>query len=121
MFRLKIALFSVLISGTILIAFGLHFLSVISKVQLERLDREILTLGESQLHVVHPREHWENFGNSLRSIYGKQYQDNLIIQVRGGQQDILYTSSDWPEEISISSFPEFTDQEPVNKTDEPPP
>jgi heavy metal sensor kinase len=120
-FRLKIALFSVLISGTILIAFGLHFLSVISKVQLERLDREILTLGESQLHVVHPREHWENFGNSLRSIYGKQYQDNLIIQVRGGQQDILYRSSDWPEEISISSFPEFTDQEPVNKTDESPP
>ncbi len=125
MFRLKIALFSVLISGTILIAFGLHFLSVISRVQLERLDREILTLGESQLHVVHPKEHWQNFGDSLRSIYGEQHQDDLIIQVRGGQQDILYASSGWPKEIALSSFPEFTEQateqDPAQETGEPRP
>ncbi len=107
MFRLKIALFSVLISGTILIIIGLYFLTVISRVQLERLDREILTLGESQLHVLHPRGHWRNFGNSLRSIYGEQHQNNLIIQITGGARHVLYQSSDWPENISITSFPEF--------------
>lgn len=107
MFRLKIALFSVLISGTILIVFGLYFLSVISRIQLERLDREILTLGESQLHVHHPREHWSNFGNSLSSIYGEEHQDNLVIQVTGGAGDTLYQSADWPEEITIASFPQF--------------
>jgi signal transduction histidine kinase len=116
MFRLKIALFSVLISGTILIVFGLYFLSVVSRIQLERLDREILTLGESQLHVHHPREHWQNFGKSLRSIYGEEHQDNLIIQVTGGAGDTLYQSADWPEEITIASFPQFD----ITKTAPPP-
>ena len=110
MFRLKIALFSVLISGTILVAFGFHFLSLISKVQLARLDREILTLGESQLHVVHPKGHWQNFSSSLRSIYGEKYQGKLIIQVLGGRQDVLYQSTDWPKTISPASFPAFTQQ-----------
>ncbi len=118
MFRLKIALFSVLISGSILIAFGLFFLRIISRVQLERLDREILTLGESQLHVVHPREHWRNFGTSLRSIYGEQHQEDLIIQVTGGNEHVLYTSSRWPEEIAVDSFPEFEVGRPPASSDE---
>lgn len=104
MFRLKIALFSVLISGSILIAFGLFFLLMISKVQLERLDRELLTLGESQLHVRHPREHWRNFGNSLRSLYGEQHQDDLILQVTGASGDILYRSAHWPDQIRSALF-----------------
>ena len=107
MFRLKIALFSVLISGSILIAFGLLFLSIISRVQLERLDRELLTLGESQLHVLHPAEHWRNFGASLRSIYGEHYQDDLILQVTGANGDMLYTSSHWPAQVTPDIFPEF--------------
>ncbi|MCP4628908.1 MAG: hypothetical protein GY850_36180, partial [bacterium] len=51
LFRVKIALLSVLISGAVLITFGLFFLTVISKFGMDRIDREILTLGESQLHV----------------------------------------------------------------------
>ncbi|MCI5144192.1 MAG: HAMP domain-containing protein, partial [Candidatus Electrothrix sp. AR3] len=106
MFRLKIALFSVLISGSVLIIFGIVFLLVISSVQLDRLDREVLTLGESQLHVVHPREHWQNFDQSLRSIYGEQWQD-LIVQVIGRNQELLYSSPHWPEQITTTSFPNF--------------
>ena len=67
MFRVKIAVFSVLISGAVLIAFGLFFLTVIGRVAMDRMDREVLTLGESQLHVWHPKEHWEDFDRSLRA------------------------------------------------------
>jgi two-component system, OmpR family, heavy metal sensor histidine kinase CusS len=106
-FRLKIALFSVLISGSVLVVFGLFFLAVISKIGLERIDREILTLGESQLHVWHPKKHWQDFAQSLRSIYGQDHWKDLIVQVTDVDQQVLYRSPHWPEEVATASFPDF--------------
>ena len=40
MFRIKIVLLSILISGSVLIVFGLYFLDVIHDVSLDRIDRE---------------------------------------------------------------------------------
>lgn len=107
MFRIKIALLSVLISGSVLIIFGLIFLTVISKVGMNRIDREILTLGESQLHVWHPKEHWQDFDRSLRSIYGLWRWMDLIVQITDADHQRLYRSPHWPQEITIASFPEF--------------
>ena len=56
MFRIKIALLSVLLSGSLLVGFGLYSLSVINKVGMARIDREILTLGEGHLAVRPPLE-----------------------------------------------------------------
>ncbi len=107
MFRLKIALFSVVISGLVLVLFGLVFLAVSSKFGLDRIDREILTLGESQLHVRHPKEHWQVFGNSLRSIYGQERWEDIVVQVTDASHQILYVSPHWPDQITTASFPEF--------------
>lgn len=107
MFRVKIALLSVVISGTVLITFGLFFLSVINRVGMERIDREILALGESQLHVWHLPEHWEEFGRSIRSIYGQSDWKNLIAQVTDVDHLQLYQSPHWPLEINTALFPKF--------------
>ncbi len=110
MFRLKIALFSVLISGSVLVIFGLFFLTVISKVGLDRIDREVLTLGESQLHVWHPKRHWQDFDESLRFIYGQEHWEDLVVQVTDAKDEVLYRSPHWPEQIAIASFPGFDKQ-----------
>ncbi len=110
MFRLKIALLSVLISGSVLVIFGLFFLTVISRVGLDRIDREILTLGESQLHVWHPKRHWQEFDKSLRSIYGQERWEDLIVQVTDAEDQLIYRSPHWPEAITIASFPQFDGQ-----------
>jgi heavy metal sensor kinase len=107
LFRIKIALLSVVISGAVLIIFGLFFLTVINRVGMERIDREILALGESQLHVWHPRKHWQDFDQSLRSIYGQSGWKNLIVQVTGADHRLLYRSAHWPQEINTALFPEF--------------
>ena len=107
MFRVKIALLSALISGTVLVVFGLFFLTVINRVGMDRIDREILTLGESQLHVRHPRRHWEAFEESLRSIYGPDRWKDLIVQVTGPDNDLLYRSPHWPQDITPALFPRF--------------
>jgi hypothetical protein len=107
LFRLKIALLSALLSGIVLIAFGIFSLKITSRIQQGRMDREIAALGESQLHVWHPREHWENFDRSLQSIYGPQHWRNLIVQVTDADHRLLYRSSHWPREISTAVFPQF--------------
>ncbi|MCP4751619.1 MAG: hypothetical protein GY866_12050, partial [Proteobacteria bacterium] len=107
MFRIKIALLSVLISSTVLIAFGLFFLTVIGKVGMSRIDRETLALGESQLLVWHSKEHWQEFDRSLRSIYGPERWKDLIVQVTDADHRLLYRSPHWPREFTAASFPEF--------------
>ncbi len=107
MFRLRIILLSVLLSGSVLVGFGFYFLSVINKAGMDRIDREILALGGTQLHANPPRAHWLDFGKSLRFIYGEERMKNLIFQITGPEKEVFFKSSDWPQEISDASFPEF--------------
>jgi two-component system, OmpR family, heavy metal sensor histidine kinase CusS len=107
LFRLKIALLSVLLSGLILAGFGFYSLSVMNKVGLDRIDREILSLGEGHLAVGPPREYWQSFEKSLRLIYNDDSADNLVVLIKDPRNEILFQSPDWPNEITESVFPNF--------------
>jgi hypothetical protein len=54
-FRVKIAVLSLIISGAVLSGFGAYFLPVMNAVNLDRIDRELLALGGSRLHAPLPR------------------------------------------------------------------
>ena len=107
LFRLKITLLAVAISGAVVVGLGLYYLSVLRSVQLDRIDHEILALGESQLHVWHPRGHWVDLDESLLFIYGAERMKDLIVTVKDAKNQIFYKSAEWPEEVSESLFPDF--------------
>ena len=107
MFRVKIALLSILLSGSVFVGLGLYSLSVMTKVGMDRIDREILTLGEGHLAVRPPRDYWQNFGTSLRFIYGEERSADLIVQIKDPGNAVLFKSSHWPAEITEESFPDF--------------
>jgi len=126
LFRVKIALLSVLLSGSVLVGLGLYSLSVMNKVGVARIDREILTLGEGHLAVRPPREYWQNFGKSLRFIYGEERSENLIVQIKDSRNEVLFKSPHWPAEITEDAFPDFVrtmDTRPPapNNVNRPPP
>ena len=102
MFRIKIVLLSILISGSVLIVFGLYFLDVINDVSLDRIDREIRTLGEGPLHGWLPRRHWEELDKSLL----ERWKD-IIVQVKDAGNEVLYRSPHWRGGISEDIFPEY--------------
>jgi heavy metal sensor kinase len=116
----------------VLVAFGFYFLSVISTIGLERIDREVYALGESQLHVWHSKKHWEDFDRSLSSIYGPDEWHELIVHVTDADHQTLYRSPHWPSQITTASFPDFdtkmekgpgpgrNDDRPPNPRSEPP-
>lgn len=107
MFRIKIALLSVLLSGSVLVGLGLYSLSIMNKVGMARIDREILTLGEGHLATRPPRGYWQNFETSLRFIYGEERSETLIVQIKDPWNEVLFKSSHWPAEITENSFPDF--------------
>ena len=86
---------------------GLYSLSVMKQVGMDRMDREILTLGEGHLATRPPRDYWQNFAASLRFIYGEERSKNLIVQIRDPFNEILFKSPHWPPEITEASFPDF--------------
>jgi two-component system, OmpR family, heavy metal sensor histidine kinase CusS len=107
LFRVKIALLSVLLSGSVLVGLGLYSLSVMNKIGMDRIDREILTLGGGHLAVEPPRSYWQNFETSLKFIYREGQSENMIVQIKNARNEILFQSSRWPEEITEDSFPDF--------------
>ena len=107
MFRIKIVLLSILISGSVLIVFGLYFLDVIHEVSLDRIDREIRTLGEGPMRAWFPGGHWEELDKSLRFIYGDERWKDIIVQVKGGGGEVLYCSPHWPGGVSEALFPRY--------------
>lgn len=107
MFRVKIALLSVLLSGLVFLGLGLYSLSVMEKVNIERIDSQILALGQGHLSVEPPRTYWQNFEESLKFIYRGKQRDNLIVQIRDPRNEVLFQTSNWPSEISAENFPDF--------------
>jgi two-component system, OmpR family, heavy metal sensor histidine kinase CusS len=107
LFRVKIALLSVLLSGSVLVGLGLYSLSVMNKVGMDRIDREILTLGGGHLAVEPPRSYWQNFETSLKFIYREGQSENMIVQIKNARNEVLFQSSRWSAEITEDSFPDF--------------
>jgi len=98
-FRLKIALLSTGLSGVVLLVFGFFFLSVIHRVGLARVDREMLAIGESLLkaHPFHPHSDVGfDLERSLRFIYGPESRQRFVLQVRNREGVMNYQSPGWP-------------------------
>ncbi|MDA0991219.1 MAG: HAMP domain-containing protein, partial [Verrucomicrobia bacterium] len=104
-FRLKISLLSLCISGIVLIAFGIFFILVFHRVGIDRLDREIRTLGDANL--VKSREHppWERFGDSLKFVYGEQEIERLAVFVFDTSDITLFKSDGFPEALAAVPIP----------------
>ena len=67
-FRLKISLLSLLLSGAVLIVFGLFCMSVINRIGYERIDRELMALADAQVRRIQPADHWRTFEKSLKQL-----------------------------------------------------
>ena len=95
-FKLKIALLTVLLSGAVLLGFGLFAVSVIHRIGLTRIDRELQALGDAQVRRPQPLDHWPRFDNSLGLMYGHGARKQVVIEVTDTDGANLYVSEQWP-------------------------
>lgn len=104
-FRLKIGLLSLLLSGGVLLFFGLYFLSAISRIGCERIDRELRVLADFQARRPFPRGGWDYFEKSLQNLYGADANKQFAIKVRSPRGATMYNSSCWPADVSDGRLP----------------
>lgn len=111
-FKFKIALISFIVSGTLLTLFGIVFFVFAYHAGIDRMDREIRSLVQAQLHGGHPTEHWQDFNNSLEFIYGTEEAARIALRVSNADREILFESENAPPELAALPFPALPSMPP---------
>jgi len=120
-FKAKQVLFSVCVSGVILAAFAAFGLSVMKRIGLSRIDRELVALGDAQVRRRQPSEHWERFDRGLESLYGPEGRKQLVIKVNDITGARLYTSALWPADLREDLLGIADDPDAIPPIRRPPP
>jgi two-component system, OmpR family, heavy metal sensor histidine kinase CusS len=104
-FRLKIALLSGLITGLLLVATGVVVWRITYQFNLDRLDRELLNLGQGNLDREYAAAHYQRFEGALAFISGQDPPRSTLILVRDRQGKVIFVSHHWPAKLDQASFP----------------
>ena len=102
-FRLKIALLSAIISGVVLVGFGLAAYVMFSKQKIESLDTEIRSIGTRHPGWITNRRDFKRLDEALGFIFGEDHRDQVILMVKNAADgNVLYTSTGWPKDFDLS-------------------
>ena len=104
-FKLKFGLYSVALSGALLLVFSQFFIQMIYRIGLDRTDRELRALVESNIRRTQPRNHWARFDGSIKTLYGDEADRQFILKVVDNNNEALFTSPQWPDEASAAKTP----------------
>jgi heavy metal sensor kinase len=104
-FKLKIAFSSVLLTTLLLMGFGLFCVQMTWRVGLDRIDRELRALVDSDMRKSHSSKHWERFDEALKRMYSAQEDRQFVISVSDTHGALLFESPSWKEEIAPQTIP----------------
>jgi heavy metal sensor kinase len=98
-FRLRIALVSVLISGTVLASFG-SLLLYLAYRQIERgVDTEIRLLASRRPGWFGNRGNYQRLDEAIGVVFGGAEQKRIILLVKDASGAVVHVSPTWPTEI----------------------
>lgn len=103
-FRLKIALLSAVISGLVLVAFGVTAWLLISRQKLESVDTEIRSLGARHPGWIANRGNYQRLDDALKFIFGEAHENQIILLVKDTNGLLLHASSGWPKELDAAQL-----------------
>ncbi len=104
-FKLKIAFSSVLMTTLLLMGFGLFCVQMTWRVGLDRIDRELRALVDSDMRKSHSSKHWERFDEALKRMYSAQADKQFVLSVSDTQGVLLFESDEWKREIAPQTIP----------------
>lgn len=104
-FRLRLALFSALLAGLGLLAFGMGSWWLIRDFRLERIDIDVRSQAEREVSRSRSPEEWRRIEANLVSSLGVRDDSDLLLLVQDGRGEILYRSPHWPAALDVHQFP----------------
>lgn len=100
-FHVRIALLATLLSGTVLLAFGIWAWTAVQRTSMRSIDDGLYDLGQRHLTAPRGPQHWERIRESLE--FGSR--NAMVFLVRGRDGEIIYQSEEWPEELPADNIP----------------
>ena len=112
-FRLRIALFSVAVSGVVLVGFGMAAWFWLNHERIDALDREIRALAYRHPGWMNNRANYERLGSAIEFIFGEDRKDRLVLLAASAEGEVRFRSEHWPREIDPASLDlELSDASP---------
>ena len=104
-FRFKIALLTGLVSGALLVGAGWVLWEQTRRTGLERIDRELATIGHSNLEKRHGHSRYVELDRALNFL--SSTNSEYILHFDGSGRSV-HTSTNWPASLAVESFPALT-------------
>ena len=98
-FRLRLALLSAVLSGLILVAFGVTAWNLSRDIRLERIDRDIRENAEREVRRDRSFEEWRHIEAKLAASLGVRDESKFLLLVADADGQIIFCTED------CSSFP----------------
>jgi signal transduction histidine kinase len=98
-FRFKIALLSALISGCVLVGFGVASWYLLYQQKVQGVDTEIRSLGTRHPGWLANRANFDRLDSTLEFIFGDEHKGQVILLVKDAQGQTLYVSPGWPKSL----------------------
>lgn len=114
-FRLRIALLSALVSGTVMVAFSTAAWLLLYRERLSALDREIRGLAYRHPGWMAGRANYERLASTIELIFGEDRKEQLLLLVRDATGQIRYRSEHWPADWDSASL-DFEMEDAVSST-----
>jgi heavy metal sensor kinase len=102
-FRLRIAALSTLLSGLVLVAFGVWAWSLVSRSAMERIDTILRDMAQQHLSFQRSPEHWASVDQSLRYVFGEE--NGVLLKVVDARGKVLHQSATWPAGLTETQLP----------------
>ena len=112
-FRIKIALLSTVISGVVLVGFGMAAFFMISRLKTESLDTEIRSLGTRHPGWIANRRDFQRLDENLNFVFGEDHRDRVILMVKESNGTVLHTSPGWPKDLDPKQLDIKLDDDPA--------
>jgi signal transduction histidine kinase len=104
-FRLRIALFSALLSGLVLTAFGSTTWWLIRGGKIERMDNDARAEAERETQRTRDAAEWQRTEARMAAETGIRDSRDFLLLVEDGAGKVIYHTSDWPEGLDVTRLP----------------
>ena len=120
-FRLRLAFLSALLSGVVLLAFGISAWWLIRGIKIDHLDSDVHAQAERESQRTRDAAGWQRTEASMASEMGLRDAHDLALMVQDASGKNIYRSSGWPASLRDASLPWPPALEPANLGPPPPP
>jgi heavy metal sensor kinase len=104
-FRLRLALFSALLTGLALAAFGIGIWYLVGDSKIRRIDNEVRTYAEREAARTRDPAEWARIEARLVSDLGVRDSKDLLLLVQDKEGANVYRSAHWPTGLDAAHLP----------------